>query len=108
MQAGEKAEEEKPESKEELEASSGNGINPASSVEGLSDSGLAKLDAGKEEDDTSVEDKIEAVAGALGTEDGQTDEPKVTSTPCIGLDYKAKVDADGKDFFMCDKRKATH
>ena len=51
-----------------LEESS-NGSNPANEVAEGSDSGLAKLDAGKEEDTTPVEDKIEAVAGAIGTKE---------------------------------------
>lgn len=80
VQAEEQADEGKPEAKQGSEAASGNGLNPASSVDGPSDSGLAKLDADKEEDSTPVEDKIEAVAGAIGTQDDQSEESKVGFT----------------------------
>lgn len=73
--------ESKKEEKEEEAASdsaSGNGVNPASSVQEESASGLGKLDAGKEADSTPVEDKIEAVASAIGGGDEQEEEsPKV-------------------------------
>ena len=62
------------------EAPSGNELNPASTVDGPSDTGLARLDAGKEEDTTSVEDKIETVAGAIGSQDEQTEDSKVRFT----------------------------
>ena len=43
--------------------------------------GLAKLDAGKEEDKSSIESKIEEVASAMGLEDP----PKVLTLPFRNL-----------------------
>ena len=48
---------------------SSNGTNPVTTLGEKSDSGLAKLDAGEQTDETPVEDKVEAVAGALGKEE---------------------------------------
>ena len=79
MQPEEKAEEGEPEREKGSKAASGDGVNAASSVEGPSDTGLAKLDAGKKEDTTPVEDKIESVAGAIGRQDDQTQDSKVGS-----------------------------
>lgn len=83
VQAEGKEEESKAEKEEESKPASGTGKNPASSVEGSSDSGLAKLDADKEEDNTPVEDKIEAVAGAIGSQDDSPDKLKVREDHCI-------------------------
>ena len=83
MQAEEKEEESKAEKEEESKPASDIGKNPASSVEGSSDSGLAKLDADQEEDNTPVEDKIEAVAGAIGSQDDSPDKLKVREDHCI-------------------------
>ena len=53
---------------------SSNGTNPATTLGKESDSGLAKLDAGVKADETPVEDKVEAVAGAIGQEEEATPE----------------------------------
>lgn len=56
-------------------SASGSNLNPATAVDQESDSGLGKLDAGKVEDTTPIEEKIEAVASAIGREEREEDGP---------------------------------
>ena len=62
---------------------SSNGTNPATTLGEDSGSGLSKLDAGQVADETPVEDKVEAVAGAIGREEEDTSpESTVVSLGC--------------------------
>lgn len=56
-----------------------NGTNPVPTLGEESGSGLAKLDAGEKADETPVEEKVEAVAGAIGKEEEATPDSTVVS-----------------------------
>ena len=69
----------------ESSSSSNTGSNAATAVEQESDTGLAKLDAGSKKDTTPVEEKIEAVAGALGKEGSEAEVRMKVSSKQITL-----------------------
>lgn len=60
------------------EETNSDGINPAAELQGTDGDGLAKLDAGSEQDEKSVEEKIDAVASAIQANENGS---QVISTP---------------------------
>lgn len=65
--------------------------NPAEGLgqDSRSESGLAKLDAGRQEDTQPVEDKVEMVAGALGDENESSIEAPVIPGPSFSNRFSA-------------------